>query len=241
MIRIAICDDDEKDLLALSSLLEKFKTGHYVEKSVAYTIFSGGMDLLAAIQGGQVFDILLLDVVMPLTNGIKLAEEIRTKDKNVRIIFLSSTAAFAVDSYQVNAFHYIVKPVRQESLFGLLIKAIKSVESEQRKYIVVRNRSELIKVRFDEIHYAEIVNHTTYLHLSGGDLIKNYGSMAQLEAALCGDRRFIKPHRSYLLNMDFIESISPEGICTTEGKLIPISRNVYKEIRQAYISYSFQQ
>lgn len=114
---------------------------------------------------------------MPLTSGIQLAKEIRSSDKNAKIIFLSSTSAFVLDSYQVDAFYYILKPIKEEALFSQLTKAIQSIVEEQNKYIVVKKRNELIKVQFNEIQYAEIVAHTIYLYLRNGAMIKNFSTM----------------------------------------------------------------
>jgi len=239
MIKIAICDDNERDLLATCNFLEKYRESELCEHRIVYIAFSGSVELLTAIANGQAFDIFLLDIVMPLTNGIRLAEEIRESGQKAKIIFLSSTSAFAVESYQVEAFYYILKPIKEDVLFGQLTKAIQSIVEEQNRYIIVKKRNELIKIRFNQIQYAEIVEHTIHLYLRDGELITNFGTMSQLEHALCRDPRFIKPHRSYLLNMDFVENISPDGIRTTTGKHIPISRTVYKKIRQTYLDYSF--
>ncbi|NCB42433.1 MAG: response regulator transcription factor [Clostridia bacterium] len=241
MIRIGLCDDEEQELLNLSGLLESYKESTKSEYNISYEAFKNSLDLLAAIESGKVFDILLLDIVMPQMNGIKLAKEIRRKDANSKILFLSTTSDFAVESYEVEAFHYIVKPIRKDIFFDQIARAVKSIVGEENQFLLVKSKKELRKVRFNEIQYAEIIDHTIYLHLRKGELVKNFGTMEQLESALCADSRFIKPHRSYLLNMDCIESISPGGIRTTEGKHIPISRKLYKSIRQAYIDYSLQQ
>ena len=76
------------------------------------------------------FDIILLDVVMPLLNGIEAANELREKDKNVKIVFLTSSPEFAVASYTVKASNYLLKPVEPAKLFACLDELIIEIHSE---------------------------------------------------------------------------------------------------------------
>ncbi len=241
MIKIAICDDDKHDLINISKLVEEYKEAPLTEHGISCSVYQSGADLIWDIEKGQVFDIFLLDIVMPLINGIHLAEEIRTMDKLSKILFLSSTSEYGVDSYKIDAFYYLLKPVKRDDLFAQLTRAIQEIIKEEHNHIIVKRGTGLTKIELSEIQYAEIVEHTIHLYLKEGELIKNFGTMAQLESELLNDKRFIKPHRSYLLNMDCIASLSPKGISTIQGSHIPVSRSLYKEIKQAYIDYSFNQ
>lgn len=240
MIKIALCDDDKQDLINVSKLVEEYMETHLTEYSISCSVYHSGADLIWGIEKGQVFDIFLLDIIMPLITGMELAEEIRTMDKLSKILFLSSTSEYAVDSYRIDAFYYLLKPVKREELFEQLTRAIQEIIKEEHNHIIVKRGAGLAKIALSEIQYAEIVEHTIHLYLKEGELIKNFGTMAQLESELLNDKRFIKPHRSYLLNMDCIANLSPKGISTIQGSHIPVSRSLYKEIKQAYIDYSFK-
>ena len=109
MIQIGFCDDDPSVLDELHELLGSYRTEHNAD--IAPTAFQSPFELLASIEKGARFDILLLDVLMPGENGIEAAREIRQYDSNVKIIFLTSSAEFAVQSYTVGAYFYQLKPI----------------------------------------------------------------------------------------------------------------------------------
>lgn len=107
MIQIAFCDDDQTVLDQLSALLEKYRAQRCVQ--IQCTVFHSPLDLLAEIEKGTRYDILFLDVIMPAENGITAAKEIRQYDNVVKIIFLTSSAEFSVESYVVGAYFYQLK------------------------------------------------------------------------------------------------------------------------------------
>lgn len=117
MIQIAFCDDDQTVLDQLSALLEKYRAQRCVQ--IQCTAFHSPLDLLAEIEKGTRYDILFLDVIMPAENGITAAKEIRQHDNVVKIIFLTSSAEFAVESYVVGAYFYQLKPIWEDSFFRL--------------------------------------------------------------------------------------------------------------------------
>lgn len=236
---IAICDDNNIELLQISKIVEEFIDTHLVEHSITYSAFQNSTDLLLAIDNGKVFDILLLDIVMSPMNGIQLAYEIRNKNTVSKIIFLSSTPEYAVDSYSVDAFYYLLKPIKKERLIPLLERASTDILDKMGKYIIVKCRAGISKIFLSKLQYIEVIGRTICLHLKSGEVLESFGTMVNFEAQLLPDKRFAKPHRSYIVNMDYIKNFSPEGITTTTGAFIPISRNIYKEVKQVYIDYSF--
>lgn len=122
MIQIGFCDDDLSILSELRVLLDRYRVERNVE--ITSAAFQSPLELLTEIERGTRFDILLLDVMMPGENGIDTAREIRRYDQSMKIIFLTSSAEFAVESYTVGAYFYQLKPIWQESFFGLLDSVI---------------------------------------------------------------------------------------------------------------------
>lgn len=118
MLKIAFCDDDLEILKELGILLDKYKKER--DEDLTCTVFQSPLELLAAIEKGFSFDILFLDILMPGENGIETAKEIRQYDNNMKIIFLTSSPEFAVQSYTVGAYFYQLKPVWEESFFQLM-------------------------------------------------------------------------------------------------------------------------
>lgn len=241
MMKIAICDDDKQQVLLIYQLVNEYLSSNY--KGVKFEIFSfdNSSELLFEIENGRHFDIFLLDVLMPHINGIKLATTIRTKDQIAKIIFLTSSLEFAVDSYNVDAYNYLLKPIQEEKLFLTLEKIFNHFSYAISDYIIVKTPACLVKVFLYNLIYLEVIKRKIYFHLKDESIIESNGTFFQIEAILLKDKRFIKPYRSFIVNLDHIKSLSSQVITTTNKKTIPVSRNLHKEVKQAYINYSFNE
>lgn len=241
MLKIALCEDNEIELLHIKQLVERFIASHTSKYNIQCDTFLNGLDLLTAMENGICYDILVLDVVMPLMTGIEAAMEIRKKNNLIKILFLTSSREFAVDSYKVDAFHYLLKPVNEESLIPILEKVCADIVDNKEKGIIIKHKTSLTKVILHNLEYAEVIGRTLFFHLTSGEVLESLGTMSQLENELLSDKRFIMPHRSYIVNMDCIHRITDKDIITFSKKPVPISRKLYKNIKQAYISYSFDE
>ncbi|MFZ7133432.1 MAG: LytR/AlgR family response regulator transcription factor [Eubacteriales bacterium] len=239
-MRIAICDDNKQELLLITGLVNEFLDYDFAENKIEIKSFTSSIELLSRLENDKNFDVFILDIIMPILNGIQLAAEIRSKDQVAKIIFLTSSSEFAVDSYSVDAFNYLIKPIQKDKLFTILEKACLDISSDLHQYIVVKTQNSLSKVFFHELLYVEIIRRTIYLYLKSGIVLESTSTISQVEAILLKDIRFIKPHRSYIVNLDHIKNLSRDGITTTSDLLIPVSRNAFKEVKQTYINYSFQ-
>ena len=139
MIKVAFCDDDMSVLGELKNLLDRYCTKY--DQKIECAAFCGSLELLAEIEKGARYDILFLDIILPNDNGISIAKEIRRYDSVVKIIFLTSSSEFAVQSYTVGAYFYQMKPVWEENFFRLMNAAISECKKEQRhslKFLCVR-------------------------------------------------------------------------------------------------------
>jgi len=192
-----------------------------------------------SMENGLNYDLLILDVVMPLITGIEIAMEIRERNNLCKIIFLTSSREFAVDSYKVNAYNYLLKPIRKEGFIPILEKACADITDEKEKGIIVKCKTCLTRVLLHNLEYTEVSGRTLFFHLTSGEVLESYGTMSQLENELLRDKRFIKPHRSYIVNLDCVHRITDKDIITFSNKPIRISRELYKNTKQAFIDYSF--
>ncbi len=239
-MKIAICDDDNQELLQISRLVDEYLSCSFEEVEIEVHRFESSMELIAQIESGKHFDVYLLDVIMPNMNGIKLAAEIRNKDQVAKIIFLTSTSEFAVQSYSVGAFNYLLKPLQKDKLFSALEKACSDIDSSLNQYIIVKTQIGLTKVFLHLLLYVEVIGRTLYFHQKNKVTIESSSTISQIEAFLLINKRFIKPHRSYIVNLDHIKNLSQDGLTMINDLFVPVSRNIFKEVKQAYINYSFQ-
>ena len=238
MTKVAFCDDEPSMLHELQILFDGYRVKQ--NREIDYTAFCSPLELLAAIERGIRFDVLLLDVLMPGENGIDTAAEIRRYDSNVKIIFLTSSAEFAVQSYAVNAFFYQLKPVRAESFFRVMDTVLDECEKEQTNSLILRCKSGITRVELRHLEYCEVIHRTLFLHLTSGKVLESIGSLDELYGRLKPYGNFLRPHRSYLVNLEYVQNLSTRAItmsCLTE---IPIPRGKYNEVKNAFLEYSFR-
>lgn len=238
MIKLACCDDDISELNEICRLLDKYQVERNQE--ITYIAFQSPLELLAEIERGSRFDILLLDIVMPGENGIAAAAEIRNYDNNVKIIFLTSSSEFAVQSYTVKAYFYQLKPIWEESFFRLMDSVISACEKELEDSLILRCKTGITRVKLQQLEYCEVIHRTLFIHLSNGKVLESSGSLDELCRKLELYGNFLRPHRSYLINLNYVKNLSSRGImmsCLTE---IPIPRGKYNEIKEIYLEQAFQ-
>jgi DNA-binding LytR/AlgR family response regulator len=240
-MKIAICDDDKQELLQLRQFVDEFLSCAFVKGKIEVHSFESSLELIKQLESGKYFDVFLLDVIMPGITGMELANHIRNTDQASKIIFLTSSPEFAVESYSVDAFNYLLKPVQKDKLFSVLEKAINNIYSVTKKYIIVKTQIGMFKIFMHELIYVEVMGRTIFFHQTNGVVTEGISTISKIEVDLLTDKRFIKPHRSYIVNLDYIKNLSMDGFKTTNNQLIPISRNVFKEVKQTYINYSFQE
>lgn len=238
MIRIAFCDDELSVLNDLRILLDQYRVERNCE--IAYTAFRSPLELLAEIEKDARYDILFLDVIMPGETGIDAAAEIRRYDSNVKIIFLTSSAEYAVQSYTVGAYFYQLKPIWRESFFRLMDSAVATCEKEQGDSLILRCKTGITRIELRQLEYCEVIHHTLFIHMADGRVLESTGSLDDLAGQLQSWECFLRPHRSYIVNLDYIQSLSARAVTMSGGAEIPLPRAKYHEVKDAYLERAFQ-
>ena len=237
MIKIAFCDDDSTVLSDLHRLLALYRAEKNME--IDDTSFHSPLDLIAEIEQGIRFDILFLDVLMPGENGIDAASEIRNYDKNAKIIFLTSSSEFAVQSYTVNAFYYQLKPVCPENFFRLMDSVLSQCKKEQANSLILHSKTGITRIKPAQLEYCEVIHRTLFIHLTSGKVLECIGSLDELAKQLIPYGNFLRPHRSYLVNLEYIQNLSYRAITMSCLAEIPVPRGKYNEIKNAFLEYAF--
>ncbi len=238
-IKIAVCDDTPLDIKHIVAIIEDYAVTHQGYYQLSLSTFSNGDSLMRTLEKGESFDIIFLDVMMPYINGIEVAKEIRLNDSISKIIFLTSSREFAIESYSVNAFHYLLKPVQATLLKEVLDNALSQIISSQQETLLVYSKKALMKIYVNDIEFIEVKGHILYFHLRDSKVLESYGVMTKLEKNLLAYPSFVKPHRSYIINMDYISLLTPTQVKTHSYPPIPISRINYPILKQAYMEYLF--
>ena len=238
MIKLALCDDDVSALDALGMMIDQYAVER--KQKIEYAFFRSPLELIAKVERGAQFDVLFLDILMPGGSGINAAAEIRKYDNNIKIIFLTASAEFAVQSYSVEAFYYQLKPICRDDLFKLMDSAIATCEKEQANSLILRCKSGIARVELGNLEYCEVIHRTLFIHLSDGRVLESIGSLDELCRRLGAYSRFLRPHRSYLVNLDHVQTLSYQTITMLSMAKIPIPRGKYQDVKDAYLERAFE-
>ena len=226
-MNICICDDD-------TAVCEHLQSTIYKHGAHRLTIYHSAEELLFECDGSFPFDCIFLDIQMKQMNGMECARKIRKFDKKVNIAFFSVIQDYVFEGYEVNAIRYLLKPLREEQCFDLL-DILEAALQKERSYIYLN------KTRIDcgRIRYVESIGHYTSIHVEqdggGEEVLENKISLLELLSQL--PECFVQTHRSYVVNLDYVESLIKEGCLLEGGTLIPISRKSLKKVNQAFLDY----
>lgn len=228
-MRIAICDDEEK----VREILLRKVGAAFPEDTI--DTFSSGEDLLKA---SEVPDILLLDIKMPGISGMEVAKRLRERTDKTVIIFITGEEQYVFDSFDVQAFHYLVKPFSDQKLGEVLNKAKELITKEKRqpekKYVMVNSGGSHIRICLSDVIYAEVFNSKVIVHTTDSD-IEYYGRLTELEK-LAGED-FFRTHRAYLVHLKFVKKYDATNVYLKKGQAL-VSKQNYPKLVQKVLDYN---
>ncbi len=227
--KIAVCDDSDADRQELCDMVRRWADA--AGRSVQISGFPSAESFLFAYAEDRVADILLLDVEMAGMDGIGLAKRIRREGGRAEIVFVTSHFEFIAEGYEVDALHYLVKPVSELKLCEVLDRAAARLAAEPPSVIVTCD-GETMKLYEADILYVESFAHYIEIHTRAG-VYRIKESIAAFEAKLSAD--FYRAHRSYIINLKAVERISRTSVTLTGGIAIPLARGKYDSLNRAFI------
>lgn len=238
MIHIAICDDSKQERQILAALFKRYQELHATPLQIH--IFQNGFSLLDAIDQGKRFDITILDILMPGENGIEIARNIRASGTDTEIIFLTSSPEYAVDSYEVKAQNYLLKPVTEEKFFASIDSILAELdEKDTASFIIYTTEKQYSRIRVSSLVYGEVTHRTITLHLADQTMISAIMTFTEFLDILKAYPDFTYPHRSYAVNMNYIQYVTKSDIILTDGQKIPLSRNNYTKISEQFLNFAY--
>jgi len=232
-MNILVCDDMKEDADKLAALIAK--SGFEAQTAV----FTCPRQALDYFLSGANIDACFLDIIMPKMNGIKLAEKLRENNFANDIVFLTTSNDFASQSYQVQAFDYLLKPLTSEKVNNIMGKLKKSQENADKAGLSIETQGIARFVLFRDISHVEVMNHTVYIKLLDKSIIKMYVAFGRIEEQLLADSRFAKCHRSYIVNISEIKTMANNELIMKNGSKIPISRG-YLQVKDKITKWMFR-
>ncbi len=238
MFHIAICDNDPQDLRTLSGEVQNFldKYAPIPGQIFCYT----SADALLADCEQKKFNMYILDIVMPKTNGIDLGKAIRDFNPKVPIIYTTSSREFAFEAFSVHALYYIEKPIQRDELYAAL-KVSMDIDSRfQYHRIAINAKNGIVTENLYNVMYVENISRSAYYTLSDGRTICSTCNRSTFEATvspLVKHPYFIHPHKSFFVNMNYIHIISNSQLVMDDDKIIPISKKNIAATKKEYLQF----
>ena len=231
MFRIAICDDEETSLQLNKALTEKVLKDEHIEYEIeTYQSMSELIDVVTKLRTAKGFDLILSDILTTEMNGIDAAKRIRKVGENLDIIFVSTTADYALDGYQVQALRYLQKPVELDKLKEALLLSYQRHSDSDGLKIVADNKE--IYVKYEDIYYVESYGRDVEITTEDKKLL-THEKISDMEKLLPqGD--FFRCHRSYIVNINKMKSIERYLITMENGDEISVSQQLYSDTKARF-------
>lgn len=228
VIRIAVCEDEQILLEQLACDIKDILDKH----SILYSLetYTNGNALLAR----GAFDILFLDIAMKPLNGLELAEKLRARGDESRLVFITAYQQYAIDAYDVQAYHYLLKPVDISKLEAVLMRLCSLLKGEYEHAVTIRQGTAVRRVPYEQILYLEVMNRKIYLH-KDGESLPFYGKLNEIEPTL--PDAFFRCHRSYIVNLDHVRHYKKDEIWLDNEEVVPLSRRRYQAFGLAFMYY----
>lgn len=231
--RIAVCDDDTAFAADFAARLGQVLDAKSVDGEI--TVFAAPDELRRAVADGQKFALLFLDVLFGETQqGLDLAAALRSAGCDADIVFMSVTPGYAAASFDAAPLHYLVKPVADEKLDA----AIDRFLDKNTPYLLrFDTNRRYLQVHLDDVTYFEIFAREIVIHKVDGSKETCMGTLKELADRLPANT-FVRPHRSYLVNLDHISEIVRYQIRVSSGQTIPVSQKLYAQVQRAVIDHA---
>lgn len=234
LIKVAVCDDIQKELDKISAALDAYARAH-PELCFAIDKYNAAMEVLGAVEKEKAYDIALLDICMPGMLGTLVAEEMLSKNPDTRIIFLTTSNEYAVEAFAMNATHYLLKPFTQEQFDAALDRAVPKLEEQD--FLSLACVDGMYRVRISELVSIESQSHYLQLQLSSGKSLRLRGKLSQIFGEIERYPEFIRIGASYIVNLAFVRKISPGTVELLNGAKIPVPRRRSEEVQKAYMDF----
>lgn len=227
--RIALCDDSDMERRIIRNMISQYIKEH--EYSVRIEEFSSGNALLNSDVTS--YDLVILDIYMGGLNGIDTAKELLRIHPKGRIVFCSSSNEFAEESYDVEAFRYLVKPISMEKLQQCLDKFFQLCTDKKVLEFKYQRTDRMMLIK--DVMWIEAAGRHSIIHTEKEQIETNTSLAEFAEKLQRAD--FVKPIRYALVSLQAVAEVTADILVLSDGTQIPVSREKRKEIQEAFMQF----
>lgn len=233
-LQIAVVDDMASDREWLAGKLEAYMQARHIRYTLS--AFTSGEKFLSALSEHW-FDIVFMDIYMDGVTGLEAAQALRAKDRDCKLVFLTSSEDFMHQGFSLNSAHYLVKPVKDKDFLQAMENCRIRRECQVPFLTVVSDRA-TVQIDTLNILYIDVQNRTVCIHTKDG-ILPASRSFSGATEQLLADERFLLCNKGLLVNMDFIASLEKYDFVLVNGERLPIAPRRKKELADRYYSYTF--
>lgn len=234
---VAIVEHFEPDQQTIADYMKRFleKQGDIYPK---FYFYSSGEKFITDLSP-QFFDIVILGCCMEEIDGIEIARELRRKDRNAILVFITLCRDYAVDGYLVCASGYLVKPFTYEHFFAVMSAACSRLpQKKERPAIPLQNGKQASRVFVDDIVYCDTDGHYVQFHLTNA-MLRVRMTFAEASALLCPYPELLECYRGCIINLDHIRQADELNFFMDNGERVPLRRREHRRLLQIYSDYVF--
>lgn len=228
-MRIAVCDDSAVDAAFVKETVCRWAEERQAEAEVE--TFPSAESFLFRYAEQKDFDILLLDVEMGAMDGVTMARRIRKENETVQIVFITGYSDYISEGYEVEALHYLMKPVSSEKLFSVLDRAAAKLRQNE-KSLLLELSGEMVRIALHEIRYLDVQKNYVTVHGKRNYTVKK--SLGEFENEL--DQRFFRVGRGLILNLQSVRRVTKQEVHLSDGTVLPLPRGAYDPLNRAIIA-----
>lgn len=228
-LKIAVCDDEPADRSYLTELTRRWAEG--AGHTVCLDGFSSAESFLFHYAEDSRYQILLLDIEMGEMDGVTMARKIRQQNDAVQIVFITGYSDYISEGYEVDALHYLMKPVQEQKLFQVLDRAVGKLRKNERM-LTLELGGEMVRLPIHQIRYAQVQGNYVTIHGKADYTVRM--TLGELESQL--DDRFFRVGRSAVVNLSCITRVTKTDIYLSGGGTVPLPRGGYEKVNRAIIN-----
>lgn len=242
-MKIAVVEDDGVHAAMLVRLLEEWLTESHTKSGIS--VFRDAESFLFEWENNKVWDALFIDIQMPGINGIELAKNIRKENKKVALVFVTGITDYMQEGYEVEALHYLVKPVDGARIAYCMERVAKAFENAKNKRAVLIEAEDvtggmegekiMLRLPSEDIYFMEASAHNTEIHTS--DKTYRVREGISVLAKRFGQEMFIFCHRSFIVNLMYVSGIGKDVVTLDDGRKIPMSKRCAGAVRESFIKF----
>ncbi len=233
MINIGICDANRDIREELSNFINTYFSSH----SYSYSILEfDSTEILSAYFEKVENEINLLITELDISNMFIALRKIRQNHDNLSIVINCNRAAYALKSFELWPLYYNIKPMSYNTLSKILDRFLLQHSNIKEENVLIKNGKKFMKLSFNEISFIESQNTTIRIHMNNYEILKTYGKLDDIEKQI-SNNRFLRCHKSFLINMDYVKSVDSFKFTTIFGDTVAIKQREASQIKKKYYEY----